>query len=49
MKKKKDTENLTHTLRSQGKRRIPSDVMGSYTGTYDEEVDMQPVQDADDL
>ena len=29
MKKKKDMENLTHTLRSQGKRRIPSDVMGS--------------------
>ena len=26
MKKKKDMENLTHTLRSQGKRRIPSDV-----------------------
>ena len=37
MKKKKDMENLTHTLRSQGKRRIPSDVMGSYTGTYDDE------------
>ena len=49
MKKKKDMENLTHTLRSQGKRRIPSDVMGSYTGTYDDEEDMQPVQDADDL
>ena len=46
MKKKKDMENLTHTLRSQGKRRIPSDVMGSYTGTYDDEEDMQPVQDA---
>ena len=49
MKKKKDMENLTHTLRSQGKRRIPSDVMGSYTGTYDDEEDMQPVQDAYDL
>lgn len=49
MKKKKDTENLTPTLRSQGKRRIPSDVMGSYTGTYDDEEDMQPVQDADDM
>ncbi len=48
MKEKKDMENLTHTLRSQGKRRIPSDVMGSYTGTYDDEEDMQPVQDADD-
>ena len=45
MKKKKDMENLTHTLRSQGKRRIPSDVMGSYTGTYDDEEDMQPVQE----
>lgn len=49
MKKKKDMENLAHTLRSQGKRRIPSDVMGSYTGTYDDEENMQPVQDADDL
>ena len=49
MKKKKDMENLTHTLRSQGKRRIPSDVMGSYTGTYDDEVYGQPVLDADDL
>ena len=49
MKKKKNMENLTQTLRSQGKRRIHSDVMGSYTGTYDVEEDMQPVQDADDL
>ena len=49
MKKKKDIETPPHTPRSQGKRRIPSDVMGSYTGTYDDEEDMQPVQDADDL
>ena len=39
MKEKKDMENLTHTLRSQGKRRIPSDVMGSYTGNYDDELE----------
>lgn len=49
MKEGKDMEELTHTLRREGRRRIPSDVMGSYTGIYDDEEDMQPVQDADDL
>ena len=49
MKKGKDMKELAHTLRREGKRGIPSDVMGSYTGTYDDEEDMQPVQDADDL
>lgn len=49
MKKGRDMEDITNTLRGEGRRGIPSDVMGSYTGIYDDEEDMQPVQDADDL
>ena len=44
------SENLrdeSHTLRHQGKGAIPSDVLGSYTGTPD--TDDIPEQDADDL
>lgn len=30
-------------------KRLPSDVLGSYTGVPDDPEDDQPVQDADDL
>lgn len=48
MEKRKNFEELEHTLRGQ-RSRIPSDVEGSYTGIYNDPEDPQPVQDADDL
>ena len=36
-----------HPRQDRRKRKIPSDVQGSYTGTPQN--DSQPVQDADDL
>ena len=48
MADKERMEDLAHTLRKQ-RRLIPSDVTGSYTGTYEDPEDMVPVQDADDL
>jgi len=48
MEKRKNFEELEHTLRGQ-RSRFPSDVQGSYTGTDMDPEDLQPVQDADDL
>ncbi len=48
MDERKNFEELARTLRGQ-RSRIPSDVEGSYTGTYNDPADPGPVQDADDL
>ncbi|MBQ6704085.1 MAG: hypothetical protein IJN08_04660 [Clostridia bacterium] len=48
MERPKNFEELARTLRGQ-RDRIPSDVEGSYTGTYNDPEDPQPVQDVDDL
>jgi hypothetical protein len=43
----KDIEEMAKTIRAANRSKIPTDVMGSYTGTpRDGEV---PTQDADDL
>ena len=47
MTKKTKTKKATEAMRKQGREDIPSDVLGSYTGTAQH--DETPVQDADDL
>lgn len=42
-----DAQNSANTLKRQGRGEIPSDVLGSYTGTAED--DPVPEQDADDL
>lgn len=42
-----DPEELAAVMRRMNQGRIPSDVLGSYTGTDVE--DERPVQDVDDL
>ena len=46
-KKNVNIQDLAATMRRMNQEKIPSDVLGSYTGT--DEADEQPVQDADDL
>ncbi len=46
-KKKTKTKKAAEAMRRQGRGDIPSDVLGSYTGTG--QTDDAPVQDADDL
>lgn len=45
--KKTKTKKAAEAIRQQGRGEIPSDVLGSYTGTAQH--DEEPVQDADDL
>lgn len=45
--KRSDPKELAAVMRRMNQGRIPSDVLGSYTGT--DEFDEEPVQDADDL
>lgn len=52
MKKKEQTADevamrASEVMRRMNRGEIPSDVLGSYTGT--DEYDEQPVQDVDDL
>lgn len=46
-RKKTKTKKAAETMRRQGRGEIPSDVLGSYTGSPQR--DEMPVQDADDL
>ncbi|MBR5292465.1 MAG: hypothetical protein IKU32_06050 [Clostridia bacterium] len=48
MDERKNFVELTRDIMGQRKR-FPSDVEGSYTGTYNDPEDPYPVQDADDL
>ncbi len=43
----REAEHLAAVLPEEGRRDIPSDVLGSYTGSPQDEG--KPVQDADDL
>ena len=46
-KKKANAQDLAACMRQMNRKKTPSDVQGSYTGTG--EKDEHPVQDADDL
>ena len=48
VRKKTSVDELTKIMPEQSRKDIPSDVLGSYTGTPLDEED-EPVQDADDL